>query len=98
MAVEIYLEGGIRGCEIGSVMFGSGENGCERPAAMELVRLAVPRRVYTLEHMDYAVATIARVVMQSKCIKGMRIKRQPKRLRHFTAEFEYVDDGDPMTM
>ena len=78
-------------------MFGSGRNGEEKPATLELVRLAVPRRVYTMEHIDYAVAIIKRVIAKRSSITGMRIKRQPSSLRHFTAEFEF-DDNVPMTM
>jgi len=98
MAVELFLEGGIRACEIGTVMFGKCANGMEQPAPMELVRLAVPRRVYTKEHIDYAVSVIKRVCDKATSIRGLRIKRQPDILRHFTAEFEYHDDSMQMTM
>ena len=98
MAVELFLEGGIRACEIGTVMFGKCPNGMEQPAPMELVRLAVPRRVYTREHIDYTVSVIKRVCDKAKSIRGLRIKRQPDILRHFTAEFEYHDESMQMTM
>lgn len=97
MAVEMFLEGGIRACEIGSVMFGKRPDGTEQPASMELVRLAVPRRVYTKEHIDYAVSIIKRVRKRAASIKGLRIRKQPDFLRHFTAEFEYQNDDEPMT-
>ena len=79
-------------------MFGKSANGVEQPAPMELVRLAVPRRVYTKEHIDYAVSIVKKVQKRALSIRGLRIKKQPNFLRHFTAEFEYHDDGEPMTM
>lgn len=79
-------------------MFGNGSNGAEQPAQMELVRLALPRRVYTKEHIEYATEAIKRVYARAATLNGMRIKKQAKRLRHFTAEFEYVNDSVPMTM
>lgn len=84
----LYLEGGIRGCEIGSVMFGLGADGVERASGMELVRLAIPRRLYTQSHMDY-VAEIAAVVAEKAWgLQGYRITSAPTVLRHFTAKFE----------
>ena len=79
-------------------MFGKSANGMEQAAPMELVRLAVPRRVYTKEHIDYAVSVIRRVCDRASSIRGLRIKKQPNFLRHFTAEFEYHNEGEPMTM
>ena len=82
----LYLEGGIRACEIGSVMFPG-------TAAMELVRLAMPRRLYTQSHIDY-VGQIAAVVKEiSRALHGYRITSAPKVLRHFTAQFEPVPAG-----
>jgi len=83
LAVELYIEGGIRGCEIGSVMFGES-------AKMELVRLAIPRRVYTQSHIDYVIEIIIGVYDKRKKIRGMKITWQQDVLRHFTAHFEYV--------
>jgi tyrosine phenol-lyase len=83
LAVELYTAGGIRGCEIGSVMFG-------KSAKMELVRLAIPRRVYTQSHIDYVVEVIIEVFEKRKKIRGMKIAWQPEVLRHFTAHFDYV--------
>lgn len=83
LAVELYIEGGIRGCEIGSVMFG-------KSAKMELVRLAIPRRVYTQSHIDYVIEVIINVYEKRKKIRGMKITWQQDVLRHFTAHFEYV--------
>ena len=97
LAVELYLEGGIRACEVGTIMFDPVRDGTEKPATLKLVRLAVPRRVYTVEHIDYTVAIIKRVVAKRSDIKGTRIKKQPSSLRHFTAEYEF-DDNVPMTM
>ena len=87
LAVALYEEGGVRGCEIGSVMFGRQPDGGERAARLELVRLAMPRRVYTQSHADYVVETILAVHEKRKALRALRIVRQPKALRHFTAIF-----------
>ncbi|MHA7600250.1 tryptophanase [Alicycliphilus sp. T452] len=87
----LYLEGGIRGVEIGSVMFGKRlEDGTETYHSMELVRLAFPRRMYTQSHFDYAAEVIAEVKAKAAGIRGVRITRQPKFLRHFTCECAWV--------
>jgi tryptophanase len=83
-----YLEGGIRACEIGTVMFGLHPDGTETPAGMELVRLAIPRRLYTQSHIDYVVEIAAAVKEISWALKGYRIAEAPPVLRHFTARFE----------
>lgn len=89
LAVELYIEAGIRGAEIGSVMFGlDPHTGKESPARLELLRLAIPRRVYTQSHMDYVLEAIGQVWERRDAIRGMRIVKAPKFLRHFTAEFE----------
>ncbi len=90
LVAELYLEGGIRGVEIGTVMFGrrDPETGEETPAPMELVRLAIPRRVYTQSHIDYVVEAILQVWDRREGIGGYRIVKQAPVLRHFTAEFE----------
>jgi tryptophanase len=90
LACELYLEGGIRSCEIGSVMFGRTvpETGEFQPAMLELVRLAIPRRVYTQSHMDYVVECVGEVFAQRDAIRGVRILQEPPLLRHFTATFE----------
>ncbi len=91
LAVELYREGGVRGVEIGSVMFGRpGPDGTEEPAAMELVRLAVPRRTYTQSHIDYVAEVILAVAGRAGDIGGYRIVEQAPWLRHFTARFEPV--------
>jgi tryptophanase len=87
----LYLEGGIRGVEIGSVMFGKRlDDGRETFHSMELVRLAFPRRMYTQSHFDYAAEVIADAKMHAASIRGVRIVRQPKYLRHFSCECEWV--------
>ena len=91
LAVELYLEAGIRTVEIGTVMFGADPHtGKERPARVDLLRLAIPRRVYTQSHMDYVIEAINLVWERRAEIGGMRIVQAPKFLRHFTAEFERV--------
>ena len=90
LAVELYIEAGIRGCEIGTVMFGMDpHSGEERPARSDLVRLAIPRRVYTQSHMDYVLEAIQYVWDRRDAIRGMRIVEAPQFLRHFTAHFEW---------
>jgi tryptophanase len=90
LACEMYRVGGIRSCEIGSVMFASKDpaTGAELPAPMELVRLAIPRRVYTQSHMDYVVEAIGEVNARKDRLRGVRIVEQAPFLRHFTARFE----------
>jgi tryptophanase len=88
----LYLEGGIRGVEIGSVMFGKRlEDGAETYHRMELVRLAFPRRMYTQSHFDYAAEVIAELKQKAASIRGVRIVKQPPFLRHFTCECAWVD-------
>jgi tryptophanase len=88
LACALYREGGIRGSEIGTVMFGRHPDGSESPAPMELVRLAIPRRVYTQSHIDYVIEVIRWVAERAAELRGMRIVEQPSALRHFTARFE----------
>jgi tryptophanase len=90
LAVALYREGGIRGCEIGTVMFGMHPDGREEPAAMELVRLAIPRRVYTQSHIDYVIEVARWVAERAGELPGYRIVEQPPQLRHFTARFEPI--------
>jgi len=91
LAVELYVEAGIRGCEIGTVMFGMDPHtGTEQPARSDLVRLAIPRRVYTQSHMDYVLEAIQYVWERRDAIRGMRIVKAPQFLRHFTAHFEWL--------
>jgi tryptophanase len=88
LSLVLYLEGGVRSVEIGSVMFGLHPDGSESPAAMELVRLAFPRRVYTQSHVDYLAEVILYVNTLRERIRGMRIVSQAPALRHFTARLE----------
>ncbi|MGQ9643576.1 MAG: tryptophanase [Ignavibacterium sp.] len=89
---ELYIEGGVRAVEIGSVMFGKYDNrGKLIPAMMELVRLAIPRRVYTQSHIDYLIEVISEVYNRRKDLKGYRITYEAPMLRHFTAKFEPID-------
>ncbi|MFW6040005.1 MAG: beta-eliminating lyase-related protein, partial [Gemmatimonadota bacterium] len=90
LVAELYVEGGIRAVEIGTVMFGGRdeETGEDVAAPLELVRLAVPRRVYTQSHIDYVVEVILDVWRRRASIGGFRITREAPVLRHFTAEFE----------
>jgi tryptophanase len=88
LACALYLEGGIRGCEIGTVMFGRRSDGSERPSAMDLVRLAIPRRTYTQSHIDYVIEVAERVAAKADELRGLRIVAEPPALRHFTARFE----------
>lgn len=92
LSVELYLAGGIRTVEIGSVMFGKidPKTGKETPAEMELVRLALPRRTHTQSHIDYVLEVAKDIYKNRANIKGMRITEQSKFLRHFTAKFEFV--------
>jgi tryptophanase len=86
LSVALYRSAGIRTCEIGSVMFG----GRGEMPALELVRLAIPRRVYTQSHMDYVVEAIIAQFERRHQIRGMRITEAPDVLRHFSARFEEV--------
>ena len=87
LAVALYTTGGIRGCEIGSVMFGRQPDGSEEPADMELVRLAIPRRVYTQSHVDYVIECFEEVYNRRDELCGYEITEEPPQLRHFTAHF-----------
>ncbi len=92
LACALYLEGGIRGVEIGSLMFGSKDpkTGQDIYAEMELLRLAIPRRVYTQSHIDYVVEVLAEVNKNKDKIKGLRITEESPFLRHFTAKLQPV--------
>jgi tryptophanase len=92
LSLVLYLEGGIRSVEIGSVMFGRQPDGTEKPAAMELVRLAFPRRVYTQSHVDYLAEVISYVNSLRVDIRGLKMIEAPETLRHFTARFQPAYD------
>jgi len=91
LAAELYLEGGIRSVEIGSLMFGSA-------AKMDLVRLAIPRRVYTQSHIDYVVEIILEVWRKREQIQGLRLSYEAPFLRHFTARLEPVEQAVAQTL
>ena len=84
----LYVEAGIRGVEIGSVMFGRQHDGTEKAPAMDLVRLAIPRRVYTQSHIDYVAEAVIGVASMKQQLRGYRMTKAPAVLRHFTALFE----------
>jgi tryptophanase len=95
LACEMYLHAGIRACEIGTVMFGLQADGVtEIPASMDLVRLAIPRRVYTQSHIDYVIETLVEINENKNSLKGMKINWQPKQLRHFSARFSYINSDE----
>jgi tryptophanase len=89
LAIELYRAGGVRGVEIGTVMFGRARAGePDEPAAMELVRLAIPRRMYTQSHIDYVGEVILDTAAHADELRGYRIVEQAPWLRHFTARLE----------
>lgn len=89
LVCELYLKGGIRSVEIGSVMFGKyGPKGKLIPAPMELVRLAIPRRAYTQSHIEFVLEVFEKLKMRRDSVKGLKITEEPKFLRHFTAKFK----------
>ena len=94
LAVALYEAGGIRSCEIGTVMFGLHPDGTETPAALDLVRLAIPRRTYTQSHIDYVIEVCRDVAAHADRLSGYRIVDAPAALRHFTATFAPIaSDG-----
>ena len=92
IACQLYIEGGIRSCEIGGIMFGKNDRktGKYLPPNMELVRLAFPRRVYTQSHFDYVLEVIEAVYKKRDSLRGFRFTYQASLLRHFTAQFEVI--------
>jgi tryptophanase len=93
LAVALYVEGGVRSCEIGTVMFGQRPDGTEVAAPMDLVRLALPRRVYTQSHADYLIEVFADIVARASELPGYEITWQPAAMRHFTAKFRPIPAG-----
>jgi tryptophanase len=90
LVCELYLSEGIRGCEIGSAMFGKTVDGKFQASAMELVRLAFPRRVYTQSHFDYILEGMTELAARKNEMRGMKLVYEPPFLRHFTARFEPI--------
>jgi tryptophanase len=92
LAVELYREGAVRGVEIGSVMFAhtSPDTGVMVYPRLELVRLAIPRRVYTQSHLDYVVSTLVSIAARREQLCGYKFTYAPRLLRHFTARFEPI--------
>ena len=90
LAIALYIAGGIRSAEIGTFMFGRQPDGSEKPAAMELVRLAMPRRVYTQAQADYVVECFEELVGNVSEIPGMEIIGEPESLRHFTSKLRPI--------
>jgi tryptophanase len=88
LAVALYEAGGVRSCEIGTVMFGRRPDGSEVPAPLDLVRLALPRRTYTQSHLDYVIEVFDHLAATAGELTGYRIVDEPATLRHFTAAFE----------
>ncbi|MCP4959989.1 MAG: tryptophanase [Actinomycetia bacterium] len=87
VACALYVAGGIRTTEIGTVMFGRQPDGTERPAPMDLVRLAIPRRTYTQSHADYIVEVFEELAREVDQMRGLTIVEEPPTMRHFTAKF-----------
>jgi tryptophanase len=94
LAVELYREGGVRGCEIGSVMFAcpDPETNLWHYPKLELLRLAIPRRTYTQSHMDYVADTLAKIKARAGDLRGYKFTYAPELLRHFTARFEPLQE------
>jgi tryptophanase len=92
LAVALYEVGGVRSCEIGTVMFGRQPDGREIPARYDLVRLAIPRRVYTQSHADYLIEVFEEIAATRARLRGFRIIEQPPAMRHFTARFAQLED------
>jgi tryptophanase len=91
LACALYDHGGVRSCEIGTLMFGLAPDGSERAAAMDLVRLAMPRRVYTQAHADYVIETFAEVLKVKDLLRGFALANSPTTLRHFTAKLSPIE-------
>ena len=88
----LYEIGGVRACEIGTVMFGRQPDGSEQAAPMDLVRLAFPRRVYTQSHADYLIEVFAELAADTQAMTGFKIIKEPAALRHFTSRFERLEE------
>jgi tyrosine phenol-lyase len=92
LEVALYTEGGIRACEIGTVMFGKTDpdSGRQLPGRMDLLRLAIPRRVYTQSHVDYVIEVFEEILRCRDSYRGYRFEREAPVLRHFTSTFRPI--------
>lgn len=90
LVCDLYIKGGIRSVEIGSLMFGKSANGKFIPAQWELVRLAIPRRVYTQSHIEYIIEVFENIKKTKHQSKGYKIIYEPPFLRHFTCKLKQV--------
>ncbi|MBL1436068.1 MAG: tryptophanase [Rhodobacteraceae bacterium] len=88
LANRLYEIGGIRGVEIGSLMFGRQPDGSEKPAAMELVRLAIPRRTYTQSHADYLIEAFEQLKQEKDSLRGLKVVKEARLMRHFTCQLQ----------
>ena len=95
VAAAFFIEGGIRGCEIGSIMFGGTDpaTGEVRHPPLELYRMAIPRRVYTQSHVDYVLEVARRVAASKDGLRGYRIVEEMPHLRHFTVRLAPLEVG-----
>lgn len=95
LVCALYLEAGIRACEIGTLMFGRRDlqSGAETTHSAELVRLALPRRVYSQSHYDYVIEAVCNVFDRRSFLKSLRIVQQPECLRHFSARMEPIENS-----
>ncbi len=94
LAAELYIEGGIRSFEMGTLVFGKRDpDGVEQPGPMDLLRMAIPRRVYTQSHIEHVVDTIVRVWRRREQVNGLELVYQAATMRHFTARLRKVGEG-----
>jgi tryptophanase len=94
LAVELYIEGGVRSFEMGTLVFGKTDReGNEQPGRMDLLRMAIPRRVYTQSHIEHVIDTIVKVWRRRERIRGLELVYQAPSLRHFTARLRRTGES-----